>query len=198
MPYALDVNAKLDNNGFEITFETTVPVKSKKKIGVPFQVRGHMNYGSLGVGQVWNFAVKEDEPLKYVWNMDQLKDNHVEMEVHGPNGFYRMFKLHKERPHAIVVRQYQKKDAIALQLKQLNNYYTYLIRDRSYGSFESFAIGQSFLNSKILDFTQSHGWYDLEVTCKEDPELLFVFAGHIENGKPSKTDPLMGNVVNRS
>jgi len=73
-----------------------------------------------------------------------------------------------------------------------------LIKDRNYDCFEPFSLDQSFSGTKILDFSKSHGWYDLEITCKEDPEFCFVFAGHIENGMPSKTDPLMGDVVNHS
>lgn len=198
LPYALNVNAKSDHHGFEITFDTKVNIKSKKKIGVPFQVRSQTAYGTAGAGQVWNFAVKENEPLKYVWNMDQFKDNSFEMELHGPNGFFRMFKLHKERPHAILVKQSQKRHTIALELKKLNKDQNYWVRDRSYGCFEPFLLDQSFSGSKILDFTSSYGWYDLEITCKEDPDFCFVFAGHIENGMASKTDPLMGDVINHA
>ncbi|MCS3554978.1 MULTISPECIES: phosphocholine-specific phospholipase C [unclassified Sphingobacterium] len=198
LPYALEVNAELKHNSFEITFETKVPVKSKKKIGVPFQVRSQMAYGKVGAGQVWNFAVKENEPLRYAWHMDQLKGDSIEMELHGPNGFFRMFKLHKEKPHAIIVKQYHKKNTIALELKKINKGHSYLIKDGNYDCFEPFSLDQSFSGTKILDFSKSHGWYDLEITCKEDPEFCFVFAGHIENGMPSKTDPLMGDVVNHS
>ncbi|QQD16362.1 alkaline phosphatase family protein [Sphingobacterium sp. UDSM-2020] len=198
LPYALEVNAELEHNSFEITFETKVPVKSKKKIGVPFQVRSQMAYGKVSAGQVWNFAVKENEPLRYAWHMDQLKGDSIEMELHGPNGFFRMFKLHKEKPHAIIVKQYNKKNKIALELKKINKGHSYLIKDRNYGCFEPFSLDQSFSGTKILDFSKSHGCYDLEITCKEDPEFCFVFAGHIENGMPIKTDPLMGDVINHS
>jgi phospholipase C len=37
--------------------------------------------------------------------------------------------------------------------------------------------------------TASSGWYDLSVTSVEAPEYLRRFAGHIESGRPSISDP---------
>ncbi|MFI6497675.1 phosphocholine-specific phospholipase C [Nonomuraea typhae] len=33
----------------------------------------------------------------------------------------------------------------------------------------------------------SHGWYDLEITCEEDPAFRRRLMGHVENGRPSVT-----------
>ncbi|MFD9943011.1 phosphocholine-specific phospholipase C [Nonomuraea sp. NPDC059023] len=33
----------------------------------------------------------------------------------------------------------------------------------------------------------SHGWYDLEITCEEDPSYRRRLMGHVENGRPSVT-----------
>jgi len=45
-----------------------------------------------------------------------------------------------------------------------------------------------------IDCSKSEGWYDIEITCSEDHAVKFCYAGHIETGKSSKTDPLMGKV----
>jgi len=35
----------------------------------------------------------------------------------------------------------------------------------------------------------SHHWYDLSVTSNDDPTFLRRLAGHVENGRPSISDP---------
>ncbi|UIR54739.1 phospholipase C, phosphocholine-specific [Sphingobacterium sp. SRCM116780] len=195
LPYVLNVNAKLDQLDFKLDFEVKHPFSaSAKKIGVPFQVMAHMGYGDISNGKVWNFTAKENTPLQYEWKLDQVKGDLIQLDLHGPNGFFRGFKLHKSRPHALHIEQDSKKGSQALQLEKRNKDYSYQVKDRSYGLFASFTLDRTFNGFKTLDFSKSHGWYDLEITCQEDPDFCFVFAGHIENGMPSKTDPLMGNV----
>jgi phospholipase C len=157
-----------------------------------------MPFGESESGKVWDFAVKERDPLQYEWTLDQVKGDIIEMDVHGPNGFFRMFKLHRDRPHNVVVKQDLKRGTLGLVLEKLDKEYNYVVKDRSYGSFRTFLLDKSFSGTKMLDFTKSYGWYDLEITCQEDSDLCLVFAGHIENGMPSKTDPLMGDVINHS
>ena len=40
-----------------------------------------------------------------------------------------------------------------------------------------------------------NGWYEIAVTVLEDRQLEYRFAGHLENGKDSFTDPLMGGFI---
>jgi phospholipase C len=48
--------------------------------------------------------------------------------------------------------------------------------------------------SVILPCEQSHGWYDYTVKASgSNAEARF--AGRVETGKPSFTDPLMGGMV---
>ena len=44
-----------------------------------------------------------------------------------------------------------------------------------------------------LDLQKSHGWYDFTVKA-EGIESAARFAGHVETGRSSFTDPLMGRV----
>jgi hypothetical protein len=38
-------------------------------------------------------------------------------------------------------------------------------------------------------------WYDLAVTVEEDAQFRYHFAGHLENGEDSISDPIMGGLV---
>jgi phospholipase C len=43
--------------------------------------------------------------------------------------------------------------------------------------------------------SRTRGWYELAVTVAEDAGFEFRYAGHVENGKPSISDPGMGGLV---
>jgi phospholipase C len=45
----------------------------------------------------------------------------------------------------------------------------------------------------IVDTAKSYGWYDITVRAKRS-NFEKRFAGHIESGAPSKTDPFMGRI----
>lgn len=47
----------------------------------------------------------------------------------------------------------------------------------------------------VIDLKSSFGWYDIEIVNESDPAFYQRYAGHIETGKTSQTDPLMGGVV---
>ena len=42
---------------------------------------------------------------------------------------------------------------------------------------------------------RTSGWYDLAITVDGDTQFEYRFAGHLENGEDSSSDPLMGGLV---
>jgi phospholipase C len=46
----------------------------------------------------------------------------------------------------------------------------------------------------VLNLTKSHNWYDFSVKVKDDSIFLRRYAGHVETGQSSFTDPAMGLV----
>ena len=44
-----------------------------------------------------------------------------------------------------------------------------------------------------LDLRNAHGWYDLMITVDTDPLFVRRFAGHVETGKSSMSDPALGS-----
>lgn len=47
--------------------------------------------------------------------------------------------------------------------------------------------------SIILPLSKSHGWYDFTVSS-EASSAMARYAGHVDTGRPSSSDPLMGAV----
>jgi phospholipase C len=48
--------------------------------------------------------------------------------------------------------------------------------------------------SRAWALKRTFGWYDLVVTTDSDTGFEVQLAGHVENGRPSVTDPLMGGL----
>jgi phospholipase C len=44
----------------------------------------------------------------------------------------------------------------------------------------------------MIDLRNSFGWYDLTVTVDSDKNALWRIAGHVETGRDSASDPLLG------
>ncbi|MHB8817179.1 MAG: phospholipase domain-containing protein, partial [Steroidobacteraceae bacterium] len=53
--------------------------------------------------------------------------------------------------------------------------------------------GEEFVYDWSLE--QFQGWYDLVITVEQDPTFKYRFAGHIETGRESISDPAMGGLV---
>ena len=58
---------------------------------------------------------------------------------------------------------------------------------RALGSRESF--------EQTWSLAQFHAWYDLIITVAADPTFRYEYAGHIELGQDSISDPAMGGLV---
>jgi phospholipase C len=52
-------------------------------------------------------------------------------------------------------------------------------------------------DAKTERWSLSHtrGWYDLVITVRSDPHLEYRYAGHLENGQDSISDPGMGALI---
>jgi phospholipase C len=42
---------------------------------------------------------------------------------------------------------------------------------------------------------RTRGWYDLAVSVQGDPQFEYRYAGHLENGEASISDPGMGGLI---
>ncbi|WP_235191628.1 phospholipase domain-containing protein [Pseudomonas aeruginosa] len=134
--------------------------------------------------------------------LDDLLDanGRYAFEVHGPNGFFREFhgNLHlaaqMARPEVSVT--YQRNGNLQLNIRNLgrlpcsvtvtpNPAYTQE-GSRRYELEPNQAISEVWL------LRSSQGWYDLSVTASNtEANYLRRLAGHVETGKPSRSDPLL-------
>ncbi|MFD1629265.1 phosphocholine-specific phospholipase C [Pseudopedobacter beijingensis] len=191
LPYDLNVNAVLDKDKGEllIRFEIGGNLPKTKVIGVPFMVQARSVYGNdVQAGRTWNFTVKQGEPLVYTWAIHQFQGNY-DLEVYGPNGFYRSFVGDKNVGIHIQVDTGDGKRGFVLD--KISKDVTLLIEDKSYG-YEMRVFNTGKAEKQVWELKKSGGWYDFEIRSKDNPGFVYRYAGHIETGGPSITDPLMG------
>ncbi|WP_353134113.1 phospholipase C, phosphocholine-specific [Pseudopedobacter sp.] len=191
LPYDLNVDAIFDKTKEEliIRFEIGGLLPKTKLIGVPFIVKAGSAYRKdTQPGRTWNFTVKEGEPLIYKWDVNQFKGNY-HLEVYGPNGFYRSFTGDKQTAIAIQVniRKENKSFVLNKQSKEVSLF----VGDKSYG-YAGKLLKEGKTGEFVCKLEKSGGWYDFEVRSKDHPGFAYRYAGHIETGFPSITDPLMG------
>ncbi len=206
LPYELYVNGELtsDRSGFQLRMTAATAVYGKRSSGAPFNVylRNTRKTAQSPAGMiVATYVVNPGDTMQKVIPLSSFAEGEYVIDVHAPNGFYRSFTGNPHQPWIDVQAIYEEHDKtltgnIAVKLHNRdNNAHKVTISDNSYkkGSvIRTIAPGQEA--TVLLDLKRSHGWYDFSVATTHSEELAR-FAGRVETGRPSFSDPLMGAIV---
>ena len=144
----------------------------------------------------WSYAVKAGDTLRESFEVADFDNDNYHLKVYGPNGFYREFSGTSSDP-AIDIAVDAYKNTLRITIRNNSEKaVSAQIRDNSYGS-PSFNVNAQPAKtiSSYIDPAKSFGWYDVTVQIEGNKIFQQTFAGRIENGKPGKTDPLMGRVA---
>jgi phospholipase C len=136
----------------------------------------------------WTYTVGARRRLSGSWAAGQAG---YDFSVHGPNGFFRHIKGH---PGAAGVEVAAHRDEDGEQLRLvLTNAGTTAVRltvtDGYGGHPATFHLRPGTHAVHVAELRRSHGWYDLSVAVDQDSTFLRRFAGHVETGEPSASDP---------
>jgi phospholipase C len=179
-------------------------VHGAKSAGAPFNVylRNIKDEGNAARGmKAATYAVKSGDMLTQQIPMSIFAESGYSIEVVGPNGFYRSFtgRSPSSSVESRVSFERQRTALTGNMQVQLHNKSTdpvsITIKDNSYSSepvTSKISPGQE--TSVVLNLKQSHGWYDFTVKADGSTEEAR-FAGRVETGMPSFSDPLIGAVV---
>ena len=208
IPYELSAEGALksDKSAFEITLEAKNDMFKNKAAGSPFIVYAPTTYKNEAF-KVWNYAVKAGDALKGSWKIADFKGGKYHLKVYGPNGFYREFTGTKDSGSVKVGLRYQNdknKKSQAFAVFSLANLDTdknaiFTVTDNAYGA------GSKRINIQELsagnevrvpfDLKNNSNWYDFSITLEGQPDFLQRYAGHIETGYLSQSDPFMGQML---
>nr|WP_280528270.1 phospholipase C, phosphocholine-specific [Actinoplanes ianthinogenes] len=113
-----------------------------------------------------------------------------EVEVHGPNGFYRHFR---RGAAAVRVRARYDEHALLLEIRNTGRERAEVtVADRYTGHTSTLTLRPGTARTSQISVARTHGWYDVTVTSGD---TVAQYAGHLENGRDSITDPGMGGVI---
>lgn len=206
IPYCFDVNGEINKGGFQISFDNKEEILGTNAVGVPLTVFTVGQYrGSFAPPR--NYAISPGDVLKDTWDINSFDSGNYHLIVHGPNGFYREYLGNKKSLKLradvrTVVSGRTSKPSPRLQIRfenlELGRKHNLTLLHQGYKMAkmkESFVLGEKKIVLDV-DLATSHGWYDFSLLVDGDPYTLYRYAGHVETGKASFTDPLMGQMNN--
>ena len=189
LPYELHTSAKVaSENQIELTFGNT------GSAAAVFHVydRKHLNEVPR------RYTVEANKQLKGSWDLE-ADDGIYDLWVLGPNGFHRHFTGSAVTPHPEVQVRYDVAEGkVALHLSNSGNAAAdYIVTANAYFD-ESPWVGTVAANSQTAlnwSLHSSSHWYDFTLTIKNLPGYSRRFAGHMETGSSSISDPALGGVA---
>ena len=146
------------------------------------------------------FGLRAGDALHEEFPLSLFAEGKYSIDVYGQNGFYRSFTGDAKTPGVKVSALYERKGAsltgnVLLNLANTDTkavtVMVLTIRMGAATVVKTLAARET--KSLLLDFERSHGWYDFTVKA-EGSESAAHFAGRVETGRSSFTDPLMGRV----
>lgn len=190
LPYELYADGKLNNDkkNFEITFKAGNKVFGSKSMGSPFRVQAT-------AGNPRYYAVEAGDSVTDTWSIESFDDKKYHFQLHGPNGFYREFKGDTSDPGVQVSCNYEADGNINLVINNKGDkQYAINVENRYTKKSISIKIAANSSEPLNIDTAKNHGWYDVHLSIDGINEFSQHYAGRVETGKDSYTDPAMGNI----
>lgn len=206
LPYQLYADGKLsaDKKSFEIRFEAADGIFGKIALGSPFNVYAPGKYRQENVC-TWAYALTAGDNLSDAWPLHDFEGGNYHLRVYGPNGFFREYAGNAADPQLEITCQYQRSiidnkltGNIELKLHNLSRsaHPTIEIVDNAYKTnHHTILVKAGATSSLILNLNNSHNWYDFTVKVKGSGHFIKRYAGRVETGLQSFSDPFMGRVV---
>ena len=212
LPYELYADGRLNADGtaFELRLKAGSEVHGAQSAGSPFNVylrnvRAKSRAKKVNPAQadmlVATYAVKAGDAMPVSIPLSLFQDGLYEIDVHGPNGFYRSFIGDKNDPVMDVLVNYESRggdltgNAQVYLANPADTTRTVRIADNSYKTgAQQKTLSAGGKQLVLVNSAQSHGWYDLIIEV-EGSNIRKRYAGRVETGRPSFSDPLMGGMA---
>lgn len=186
LPYELHVEGNvLSKRYFRIDFKNTGDA------GVCFQVRS--SDASQGP---WTYTVEAGKSLHNTWDLAATNGKY-DLSVFGPNGFFRQFRgalaAFRTADLDVDVRYDCDEYAVLLRIANQGRQPCRVSIDSLY---DGRTVDEVLRNGRVLEkrwaLESAYGWYDFTIRSGDDATFLRRFAGHLENGRDSASDPALG------
>jgi phospholipase C len=181
LPYTLHATAAVGSHSVSIEF------RDSGTAAAVFHVR---QAGSADGPR--SYTVESGKRVTDTWTFDEAYD----VSVHGPNGFFRQFRGGGGARLDIKPSYDERGRRIGLELKNRGTHRVDVtIRDRYQSHPTTLSLRPGETEHEHWSLDRTHGWYDLTVTVHGDAGFEYRYAGHVENGEDSISDPALGGLV---
>jgi len=183
LPYSLHVDGAFDPSGrsFSITFANT------GRAAAVFQVR-------QPDATPRTYTVEAGRTVVDRWDVPSGYD----LSVYGPNGFFRSFvgTSSARVPITVLCDYSENTSTVTLRIRNTAaNRATVEIHDAYTARTTRLSVNAGTTATPSFALEKNGGWYELSLSTDQDRSARYVFAGHLEDGKDSISDPLMGGLV---
>jgi phospholipase C len=177
IPYTLHADGQAADGSFRVDFRST-----GQATGV-FHVRS-----ADPAHEPRSYTVEPGNHLADTWQFGSSYD----LSVHGTNGFFRRFQ--GSQADLEVRAEYdERRNEIALEIRNRGSkQVTVAVADRYSARKSTLSIKPGDVGTERWSLARTRGWYDLTVS---GDKLEYRYAGHLENGEDSISDPGMGGLL---
>jgi phospholipase C len=210
LPYELTADGALavDKSAFTIEFAAERRLFAERAAGAPFRVytservrRGgpdtlaDTSEGTFETGRSWDYAVAAGDKIADHFPLRLFDSGTYHLHVYGPNGFFREFRGDARDPRLTVSLLSTSQGALfKLVNRDPSQSLTVTMDDLSYGdAARTVAIAAGGSSELALNLVPSFGWYDLRIRVAGAAHYEQRYAGKVETGRESFTDPSMGS-----
>lgn len=205
LPYQLTVDAEIKSEEVSLSFasaKTPFGQKLENK-GAPFNVYTASVY-QKEAGRTWAYAVSAGAQITDHWKIADFENGIYSLIVNGPNGFFREFKGNKNDPKLTLACRYEQggvlKKITGNLLLELENKegkaLEVLIKDEEYKIInKKVVIPANSKKTVLINLQNTKAWYNFKLTISGHADFLKHYAGHIETGEESISDPFMGGIL---
>jgi phospholipase C len=183
LPYEIDAHASVSGSTVTLKFSNT-----GKKTAV-FHVRS-----GNPADEPRFYTVEPGKSLSGTWSASST----YSLSVYGPNGFVRFFNGTIGGAALDVRSRYGSSDSgsISLTIRNLGGKHTAVtVLDAYSGDSDTQHVAPHDDSESTVSLGRFHGWYDLVITVDGDSTFNYRFAGHVETGRDSFSDPALGGLV---
>ena len=189
IPYELFVHGRTDRAAgrYWLDFGNT------GSVAAVFQV-----YAGNRTDGPWVYTIEAGKKLSDYWSAVAVTQGIYDFSVYGANGFLRQFKGNVStattaghaNPEVAACYDVTNRN-IQLTLRNTGDTPCQVTVVNGYGGIaaRNFTLSAGASVDDYWDLSASDGWYDLSITASAVDGFLRRFAGHVENGQSSKSDP---------
>ena len=194
LKYELYADAKLEGDALKFALAAERRVFGKEALSSAFNVYAYTGKDVL----CRNYAVTAGTRLEDHFALGRFDDGVYRLRIDGPNGFYREFRGRRYDPKFFTQVEYKRYGShltgnLELTIRnESGGTLEFAVTDNGYGgTYRTRAIETGASAVFDIDGSHSHGWYDVSISLPRSPGIVKRYAGHVETGKWSITDPAM-------